>query len=182
MTKKHIDYFAPAPSEEEAALRIIKGTYRRKMVMDEMKDGLENIPSGWLAHELTEILKNFLGGKNPRMRGGEDLPDFAVGEVEIARITLTNSVHNEVTSLRARPCPTGSGILLKVVDEYENKFKAPRAKISAPLSAREVVEFLNACKPNPFETECEFALQSFFYPDLQQIADELGVASEPMDD
>ena len=58
MTNKHIDYFAPAPSEEEAALRIIKGTYRRKMVMDEMKDGLENIPSGWLAHELTEILKN----------------------------------------------------------------------------------------------------------------------------
>lgn len=182
MTNKHIDYFAPAPSKEEAALRIIKGTYRRKMVKDEMKDGLENIPSGWLSHELTEILKNFLGGKNPGLRGGEDLPNCAEGEVEIARVTLTNSVHHEVTSLRARPCPTGSGILLQVVDEYQNKFKAPRAKIDVPLSTREVVEFLNACDPNPFKTGCEFALQSFFYPDLQQIADELGVAGEPMDD
>ncbi len=48
-----IDYFAPAKSPEEEALRRIKGNYRRFFVRQHIqKDGLKSIPPAWLDHNL----------------------------------------------------------------------------------------------------------------------------------
>ena len=48
--------------------------------------------------------------------GGEDLPDLEDGEVDIAPLSRTNSVHVEVTSLHAKL--DGDGVLLRMLDEY----------------------------------------------------------------
>jgi hypothetical protein len=71
------------------------------------------------------VLKNWLGRQNPQFRGGEDLPDLENGEVEIARLTLANSVHGEVTSLRAKLTKEDGKISLRMVDEYESEIKLP---------------------------------------------------------
>src|ERR1700686_4339516 len=98
-----VDYFKPAPSAEEDLLRRIKGNYRRSFVAAAIKDeGLESIPEAWTTHDLSENFRNLLQQQPPAARGGEDLPDLEDGEVEIARLSLTNSVHGEGPSLRAR--------------------------------------------------------------------------------
>ena len=166
-----IDYFAPAPTPEEAVLRRIKGNYRREFVARAIEeDGLETIPPQWTEHALSPIFQNILGGQNPACRGGEDLPDLHAGEVEIARLTLVNAVHGEVTSLRARPAPGTAGILLRMVDEYETDFDLPSDRIEKPLLAEEILGFFRNAEPAPTDTSCQIAFQSFFYPDLDEVA------------
>lgn len=161
-----IDFFKPPATPEEAILRRIKGNHRRFFIYRAIReDGLESIPPAWLDHDLSEVLKNLLGARNPAFRGGEDLPDLDDGEVEIARLTLTNAVHGEVTSLRARPDGEG-GILLRMVDEYDTAFELPRERIDAAPSAGEIVAIFRDAVPSPMETTCEIELQSWFYPDL----------------
>ena len=171
-----IDYFAPAPTPEEEVLRRIKGTYRRHFVAHAIdQDGLDTVPPQWIEHALSPIFQNVLGGQNPAYRGGEDLPDLQDGEVEIARLILVNAVHGEVTSLRARPAADAPGILLRLVDEYLTNFDLPADRIPKPLTAEEVITFFRNTDPSPSDTTCEIALQSYFYPDLDQLAEELRV-------
>ena len=63
---------------------------------------IESIPEEWLEHDVSRDLKCSLGYTRFDLRGGEDLPDLLEGEIEIARVTLVDSVHGEVISLRAR--------------------------------------------------------------------------------
>ena len=169
-----IDYFAPAPTPEEEVLRRIKGTYRREFISRAIaEDGLETIPPQWIEHSLGPVFQNVLGRQNPACRGGEDLPDLQDREVEIARLTLVNAVHGEVTSLRARPAPDSDAILLRMVDEYENDFTLPKDSVDSPLTDEEVLNIFREAEPSPTDTACEIAFQSFFYPDLDQIAKQL---------
>ena len=98
------------------------------------------------------------------------MPDLDEGE--IARLTLVNAVHGEVTSLRARPASDATGILLRVADEYDTEFELPCARIEKPLTAEGVISFLRNSDPSPTDTSCEIAFQSFFYPDLDAIGQE----------
>jgi len=159
-------------------MRRIKGNYRRFFVYRSIQeDGLESIPPAWLDHDLSEALKGFLGAQAPNARGGEDLPDLEDGEVEIARLTLANAVHGEVTSLRARHDPNGDAILLRMVDEYDTEFELPCREIESPLTAEEVVEVFRDAAPSPMDTSCEIEFQSFFYPKLGQVAERKANAS-----
>src|SRR4051812_30143020 len=95
-TPRMINYFKPAATVEEAILRRIKGNYRRLFVSRTMqRQGLESVPEAWQEHNISENLKALLGQQNPRFRGGEDLPDLEATEVEVARLTLVDSVHGE---------------------------------------------------------------------------------------
>lgn len=171
VTNQPIDYFAPSRSLEEAVIRRIKGDHRKEFITDAIRqDGLDSIPPQWTAHNLEEIFKAMLMSHNPRNRGGEDLPDLDEGEVEVARISLADSVHGEVTSLRARK--DAGRIHLRLVDEYETEFELPRNEIAASLSAMELIEFLAACEPCPFDTDCRLRIASAFYDGLQKLLDE----------
>lgn len=170
-----IDYFAPPSSPEESVLRGIKGNFRREFVgraIDE--EGLDSIPDAWKAHDISEVLKNMLQGQHPQARGGEDLPDLEEGEVEIARLTLANSVHGEVTSLRARQGNSGE-ILFRMVDEYGEEINLPRESAEDALTDDEVIAMFRDSDPSQTETGCEIEFQSFFYPELNACADRLGV-------
>jgi hypothetical protein len=171
-----IDYFAPPPSPEESVLRGIKGNFRREFVGRSIhEEGLDSIPAAWKAHDISEVLKNMLQGQHPQARGGEDLPDLEEGEVEIARLTLANSVHGEVTSLRARPENPSGEILFRLVDEYGEEIDLPRESAEHALTNDEVIAMFRDSDPSQTETGCEIEFQSFFYPDLNACADRLGV-------
>ncbi len=162
------DYFAPAPSAEDAVLRRIKGNFRRQMISKSiLNEGLASIPELWCAHDIPEHFKATLtSSAGPRARGGEDLPDLAEGEVEVARLTLLDSVHGEVTSLRARRDPQDRSILLSMVDEYETEFKLPKTEFSAPLAAEEAFALFRDADPTPLTTLCQIEFSSAFYPNL----------------
>jgi hypothetical protein len=139
------------------------------------KKGLTSIPDAWTASSLPEPLKSMLSGRHPRARGGEDLPDLAQGEVEIARMTLANSVHGEVTSLRATPGTTRGKILFRMVDEYQTDIELPISIATASLSAEKVLAMFRDSDPSQTETGCQIEFQSFFYPDLDKVASQMGL-------
>jgi hypothetical protein len=171
---KSPDYFAPAASAEEEILRRIKGNFRRRMILNRIfHEGLASIPEVWCAHDIPEQFKAILTSMDgPRARGGEDLPDLAAGEVEIVRLTLVDSVHGEVTSLRAKRDPQDRSILLSMVDEYETEFQLSKSKVSAPLTAEEVFATFLDTDPTPLATTCRVAFFSFFYPNLDDLFSE----------
>ena len=97
------------------------------------------------------------------------------GEVEIARLSLTNSVHGEVTSLRAKPSVESGKISLRMVDEYESEIRLPYRIADMPLTSEQVVSLFRDAVPSPTNFGCEFEFQSFFHPDLNETAERLGV-------
>jgi len=177
MKDQRPDYWADPPSAEEAVLRGIKGNFRREMVAKNLStENLSAIPESWQAHSIPEPLKEVLTSTaGPQARGGEDLPDLAHGEVEIARLTLLDSVHGEVTSLRAKREPSESGIMLSLVDEYGTEFQLPVQRVPAPLTADEVLVMFRDAEPSPTDTSCQIGFDSCFYPDLDARAVEMGI-------
>jgi hypothetical protein len=169
-----VDYFAPAPTPEERIVRIIKGTFRRYFVQRSMEDeGIESVPSAWRAHSISEYLKAFLSDKHPSACGGENLPDLEEGEVEIARMSLLDSVHGEVVSLRARRLE--GVVAYRMVDEYGTEITLPCQQSQTALAARQVIEMFSDCEPSQTGTSCEVKFQSFFYEDIDELASKLRV-------
>jgi hypothetical protein len=165
--KAGIDYFKPAPNPEEKVLRQIKGNYRREVVSAAIKQkGLDSVPAGWKAHELSPVLKDIICGQDPRSRAGENLPNLEKGEVEIARRTLLDSARSEVTSLRARRAGKTGRISLRMVDEHGSEIALADKTIDAPLTAQQVVRLFAEAKPISEDAPCEVQFQSFFYKEL----------------
>jgi hypothetical protein len=121
----------------QSILKNIKGENRRRMVIDFWDTGqLERLDEVLLQDELGEEDRRGLGRIHPSFMGGEYLPAYIPGEVEIARICL-RSTTSDVISLRARPIPTG--IAYRIEDEYEGKFTLPITKSKDPLTLEELV-------------------------------------------
>ena len=100
----------------------VKGTRRRQMIRDYWDAGaIDDLEQGLLVDCLTEEDRASLGKIHPSFMGGEYLPDYAEGEVEIARIEL-DSTTADVISIRAKK--DGDRIAYSIVDEYEAEFKA----------------------------------------------------------
>jgi len=110
----------------------------------------------------------------PKFRGG-DLPDLENGEVEIARLTLANSVHGEVTSLRAKLTKQDGKIFLRLVDEHESAIKLPYQLANTPLTSEQVIGLFRDADPTATKFGCEMEFQSFFHADLDEVAKRLGV-------
>jgi hypothetical protein len=177
MTNISPDYFAK-PNAEDAVVHRIKGNFRREFVFMCLANG-ESVPRPWLEHGLSEPLKEVLtADAGPQGRGGEDLPDLWAGEVEIARLSLLNSVHGEVTSLRAKRNKEDSTISLSMVDEYGTEFALPLTKVDRPLSAKEVLVLFRDAEPSPTQTSCRIGFQSYFYPELESLAVDMGLLAE----
>jgi hypothetical protein len=165
------DYFVAPASAEDAVRRRIKGNFRRQMIARSIRnEGLVSIPELWCAQDISESFKEILTSTaGPRARGGEDLPDLAENEVEVARLTLADSVHGEVTSFRAKRDPRDGGILLSMVDEYDTEFKLQKNKVPASLTAEEVLAAFRNADPTPLATSCKVEFSSFFYPNLDLV-------------
>jgi len=170
-----IDYFASASSEFEAILRRIKGDYRRTFVEEgRVGDSIDDIPEEWLLHNLSMSLRDFLDTQHPTFRGGEDLPDLNDGEVEIARLSA-HSFHNEVTSLRATRLDDHRFTLRIVDEDYLDQppFVLPQTEFNEPLTAQQIVKLFQETDPPPTDLLEEWQMSSFFYPDLDAVAQEM---------
>lgn len=135
-----------------AILRNVKGENRRQMITDYWNAGrLEELDPSLLVDEPSEDTRWRLGLIHPSFMGGEYLPSYLPGEVEIARICL-QSMTSDVISLRARR--TRTCIAYRVVDEYEEVFVLPIPASERPLTLEELVrqfddgELVNDCFPN----------------------------------
>ena len=98
-----------------AILSGIKGQNRcdmvREFVSGRMPEELGEIHPDLVANTLAETIRKALGAIHPSWMGGEYLPDYLPGEVEIARIVLASATQ-DVISIRARrrrPCRPDAG-------------------------------------------------------------------------
>jgi hypothetical protein len=142
-TYSGINYtFAPASYWSEAdplasVLRNVKGENRRQMIRDYLAAGkLEDLDEALLHDEVDDETRQRLGRIHPSFMGGEYLPGFLPGEVEIARIAL-QSTTSDIISLRASRVP--GGIAYRVVDEYEAVFVIPIPRSETPLTLTELI-------------------------------------------
>ena len=170
MSDSSIDYFARLRSLEEAVVRRIKGADRRALIAELIKrDGLDSIPVELTTQALNGLRGAWWKRMGWRASGGEDLPDLVDMEVEIVRVRYVDTIHGEVTSLRAKR--KDRKIELRLCDEYETAFTLPTDVIDNPFSSSELIEFLAKCDPSPFDNECTMKIASPFYGDLQQLLD-----------
>lgn len=120
-----------------AILRNVKGENRRRMIRDYWRAGkLEELDPELLRDVVAESVREGLGRIHPSFMGGEYLPGYLPGEVEIARICL-RSTTSDVITLRARPTP--DGIAYRVEDEYEGAFTLPIESSERPLTLAELI-------------------------------------------
>lgn len=116
----------------------VKGEARRREAMARIEaGGLVGLEAWMVEQDIGEDKKRALQRLEPGLRGGEDLPDCVRREVEIARIWFTQTVHREVTSVRARPA--GGRIRYRVVDEYCES--TPYTFAVTPKSSRRPLTF-----------------------------------------
>jgi hypothetical protein len=168
VSEQPIDYFAPPKSLEQAILRRIKGAARRALVAEQIKQhGLDSIPIELTTQSLDDLRGAWWKKMGWRACGGEDLPDLDKSEIEIVRIRYVDTIHGEVTSLRAKR--EGKRIKLRLLDEYETDFVLPKSTISRPFEAAELIQFLADCDPSPLDNDCTMEIASPFYDNLQRV-------------
>ena len=177
----------------------IKGTYRRQRITEILTgEGKEHEliePLPWLADhsyfyedDPGDDIPRRLAAIHPALMGGEFLPKYLRGEVEIARIEL-QSTTADVCSVRARRDSRQSRILYRVVDEYPEygEWKLRVRSSTRPLTLRSLIKLIdNAISPftdsecgdltdamrnyvaDDFDLACGFvSVSSHFYPDLE---------------
>jgi hypothetical protein len=121
------------------------------MIRDYHAEGrLDQLDPTLLADSLEQEDRDGLGHIHPTFMGGEYLPPYEHGEVEIARIEL-ESTTSDVISVRARPC--GSRILYRISDEFETEYELPQKSSRRPFSLGEFIRFLDAVEQVGGEAE-----------------------------
>ena len=152
----------------------IKGTLRRHIVAEDKALGVTNQEPELLADSISDPMKDVLQRLHPALRGGEDLPDTPRGEVEIARLAYTQTVHCEVTSIRARR--EGGRIHYRVVDEYETPITCGREWSDEPLTLGELIDLIE----DSSDGECR---EGLFFGDLDwRMANEEGTQARDLED
>jgi hypothetical protein len=130
----------------------ITGQNRRRMVTDFVTGAvpaeLGEIDAGLLADALDDPDRRRLGAIHPSWLGGEYLPGYLPGEVEIARIVLA-SVTQDVISIRARRRRAGSGLRIRyrMVDDYDEpggpRWSCRPASSAHPLALGRLIRLID---------------------------------------
>lgn len=124
-----------------AILVNVKGTVRRRALRNALQGGAPDAPVDELMRdELPDDERKAWGRIHPACMGGEYLPAYLPGEVEIARFQL-KSLLSDVISIRAR---RAGRIHYRVVDEYPEHHTmtlSPRTSVR-PLTLGAMVRLL----------------------------------------
>lgn len=118
----------------------IKGTLRRQAFA--AAEGLESdeLELEIFGDSISEPAKQSLQRLHPSFRSGEDLPNTPEGEIEIARLTYTRTIHCEVTSIRA--WREDDRIRYRVVDEYSTPITCGTDCSDQPLTLGELIDLI----------------------------------------
>jgi hypothetical protein len=129
------------PDPLQAILVNVKGRRRRQMIRDFWEAGaIEQLEKDLLLDCLSEEQRSCLGRIHPTFMGGEYLPDYAEGEVEIARIEL-ESTTADVISIRAKK--NGELLVYSIVDEYETEFSVSPEKSKKQLTLAQLIGLID---------------------------------------
>lgn len=121
----------------------IKGAERKKDALRLLKENrIEQAYDFILADTLDDGQRELFGSLHPALLGGEYLPDYQRGEVEIARVTM-DSTTQDVISIRARPGTKAQPIIYRLVDEYETEYRFVPAFSTQPLTLGELVNLID---------------------------------------
>src|SRR5437899_6639178 len=119
----------------------IKGAERKKQALRLIEEErLDQANEFILADTLSEEERTLTGKIHPALMGGEYLPDYNAGEVEIARVTLA-SVTQDVISVRA--FPKSEGVCYRVVDEYNSVCEILPEFSQSPLAFRKLLHLID---------------------------------------
>jgi hypothetical protein len=133
----------------------VKGTVRRSIISCCLEqESLEDFPDVLLEDTLSDEAREVIGSLHPQFMSGEYLPNYTVGEVEIARVTLA-TVTGDVISIRAGK--SGDRIRYRIVDEYWDQgvsYSLTRSESVLPLTQGELINLVDSAQMN--ETEVVF--------------------------
>ena len=164
---------------EKLLLSRVKGTWRREVLTIAVaEDHLNEADPFFTQISLDNEERRARAAVHPTFMGGEYLPDFEEGEIEVARIDL-RSVTADAISIRLRRLPIG--FAYRVVDEYmdENEnglLESPTFVLAdRPLTLARFGEFAirvsrlkEICDTDRFdsvdEAQCFVRASSEFYP------------------
>jgi len=170
----------PMPAER-LLLSKVKGTRRREVLaLAVEEDRLHEVDPFFMSTGLSNEERRARSAVHPSFMGGEYLPDFEEGEIEVARLDL-RSVTADAISIRLKA--TKVGFVYRVVDEYMDEYdngllESPSTTLSdTPLCLGDFGRFvvhatrlLDIIDPERFDSEDEaqefvFA-SSEFYPEF----------------
>ena len=132
--------------EESPRSRIhrIKGEDRRDTAWSVLDRGEpDQLADPEFDQSLSDEIRDFRGRIHPSLMGGEYLPDFDEGEVEIARVALA-SVTGDVISIRARR--DQGRVRYRIADEYETVFHFRPTESEGPLTLGELINLIDSVK------------------------------------
>lgn len=166
---------------EKLLLSRVKGTQRRESLTAAIEqDRLSDLNPFFTQTSLSAEDRRARAAIHPSFMGGEYLPDFEEGELEMARLSL-RSVTADVISIRLRR--TEDGFVYRIVDEYMDQdpnglLDEPTTIIvDQPLTMKDFGAFVvqvsrmdHWCGPESHETEEEaqdfVVATSEFYPEF----------------
>ena len=166
---------------EKLLLSRVKGTQRRESLTAAIEqDRLSDLNPFFTQTSLSAEDRRARAAIHPSFMGGEYLPDFEEGELEMARLSL-RSVTADVISIRLRR--TEDGFVYRIVDEYMDQDpnglldEPTTIVVDQPLTMKDFGAFVvqvsrmdHWCGPESHETEEEaqdfVVATSEFYPEF----------------
>jgi len=161
---------------EITQLANIKGAHRKLAALKAYREGgMAAVDAMLRVSKLSDVQRDHVGKIHPQLMGGEYLPDFEKGEVEIARISMNSTTADVIAvwAKRGRGC-----IRYRIVDEYKTEFGFEPESSKTPLSMRELIELMDGVTGDNlhrrglvagclFEYDTDFlTVTSEFYPEL----------------
>jgi hypothetical protein len=154
-----------------AILVNVQGTQRREMICDYWKAGrIEELADAHLLDVLDEETRERLGKIHPAFMGGEYLPAYEPGQVEIARIEI-KSMTGDVISIRAKK--SEPWIFYSIADEYEQEFIITEDHSEKPATLLQLIALIDGARNTEGGTLIQYQLGadftrvvSLFYPQL----------------
>jgi hypothetical protein len=166
---------------EKLLLSRVKGTWRREILtLAVAEDYLNEVDPFFTRVSLNDDDRRARAAVHPTFMGGEYLPDFEEGEIEVARLDL-RTITADAISIRLRRLPIG--FAYRIVDEYMDEsenglLEAPTAVLSdVPLTLAEFGAFVvrasrlrEFCDADRFddvdEAQAFVCASSEFYPEF----------------
>lgn len=150
----------------------IKGQVRRALIDQAIRSGEAGaIPPVVFADKLPDWVRTMVGQLHPQLMGGEYLPEYSPGEIEIARLSL-RSTTSDVITLTARLYD--GRIRYRWREEYEDesasgtiRYVIPEGQAASmkPLSLGELVELIRSTTRSDYQCP-ESDLIKMFRDDL----------------
>lgn len=143
LNQRPATYWPATPTLAQEILGDVVNPVRRQWLLQRLANGdLEDVPDELLQPQLSEQVRIHVGRLDPRLMGGEYLPEKPPGTVTVLTMLL-QSTTRDVIELWATPKANGT-IGLRWVDEHHGVYRPPYDHISKPFSLGELIQFIEA--------------------------------------